>query len=88
MDGSRPGLFPIEIAILLRVDHKSIVKMGDYFEDNKFFYLMMELHGSPRANRPMIHSRRHRQHRDGHLTPSTNNRWCPTREPYHRTVMS
>lgn len=41
------GLVPIEIAILSRVDHDSIVKMEDYYQDDKFFYLVMELHGNP-----------------------------------------
>jgi hypothetical protein len=41
------GLVPIEISILSRVDHSSIVKMEDYYEDKKFFYLVMELHGNP-----------------------------------------
>ena len=41
------GLVPIEIAILSSVDHDSIVKMEDYYQDEKFFYLVMELHGNP-----------------------------------------
>src|SRR5579859_3206229 len=41
------GLVPIEISILSRVDHPAVVKMEDYYEDEKFFYLVMELHGNP-----------------------------------------
>ena len=41
------GLVPIEIAILSRVDHDSIVRMEDFYQDEKFFYLVMELHGNP-----------------------------------------
>ena len=41
------GLVPIEISILSRVDHDSIVKIEDYYQDEKFFYLVMELHGNP-----------------------------------------
>jgi serine/threonine protein kinase len=41
------GLVPIEIAILSSVDHDSIVRMEDYYQDEKFFYLIMELHGNP-----------------------------------------
>jgi serine/threonine protein kinase len=41
------GLVPIEIAILSRVEHDSIVRMEDYYQDHKFFYLVMELHGNP-----------------------------------------
>ena len=41
------GLVPIEIAILSSVDHDSIVKMEDYYQDEKFFYVVMELHGNP-----------------------------------------
>lgn len=41
------GLVPIEISILSRVDHSAVVKMEDYYEDEKFFYLVMELHGNP-----------------------------------------
>jgi Protein kinase domain len=48
------GLVPIEISILSRVDHDAIVKLEDYYHDDKFFYLVMELHGSPwtKAARP------------------------------------
>src|SRR5271156_5716325 len=45
------GLVPIEISILSRVDHDSIVKMEDYYLDDKFFYLVMELHGDPWTKR-------------------------------------
>jgi hypothetical protein len=41
------GLVPVEIAILSRVEHKSIIKLEDYYQDDKFFYLVMELHGDP-----------------------------------------
>ena len=41
--GSDPelGLVPIELAILLRVEHNSIIKMEGYRQDEKFFYVVM-----------------------------------------------
>ncbi|KAI9104992.1 kinase-like domain-containing protein, partial [Phlyctochytrium arcticum] len=39
------GMVPLEIFILKKVNHDHIVKFVDYFEDKKFFYLVMETHG-------------------------------------------
>ncbi|KAI8919917.1 kinase-like domain-containing protein [Powellomyces hirtus] len=41
------GTVPLEIFILKRIDHQHIVKFLDFFEDKKFFYLVMETHGIP-----------------------------------------
>ncbi|ORZ22593.1 kinase-like domain-containing protein [Absidia repens] len=40
-------LLPIEIYILQHVQHRTIIEYVDSFEDDTFFYLVMELHGSP-----------------------------------------
>ncbi|KAJ3084412.1 hypothetical protein HK102_000667 [Quaeritorhiza haematococci] len=41
------GTIPMEIYILKRLNHPNIVKYLDFYEDNKFFYFVMESHGTP-----------------------------------------
>ncbi|KAH6913829.1 CAMK/CAMKL/PASK protein kinase [Coprinopsis sp. MPI-PUGE-AT-0042] len=41
------GKLPMEVVLLSFVDHESIVKCLDVFEDPVYFYLVQELHGSP-----------------------------------------
>ncbi|TPX65938.1 hypothetical protein SpCBS45565_g04816 [Spizellomyces sp. 'palustris'] len=41
------GTVPLEIFILKRLDHENIVRYLDFYEDKKFFYLVMETHGIP-----------------------------------------
>lgn len=41
------GKLPMEVVLLSFVDHDSIVKCLDVFEDDVYFYLVQELHGSP-----------------------------------------
>ncbi|KAJ3263494.1 hypothetical protein HK104_006641 [Borealophlyctis nickersoniae] len=41
------GMVPLEIHILKKMNHEHIVKFLEFFEDEKFFYLVMELHGTP-----------------------------------------
>ncbi|KAH7914123.1 kinase-like domain-containing protein [Hygrophoropsis aurantiaca] len=45
------GRLPMEVMLLSMIDHKSIVKCLDIFEDELFFYLVQELHGSPWCKR-------------------------------------
>ncbi|KAL6310438.1 kinase-like protein [Sparassis latifolia] len=45
------GRIPTEVMILSLVDHENIVKCLDLFEDNVYFYLVQELHGSPWVSR-------------------------------------
>ncbi|KAJ3052821.1 hypothetical protein HK097_005583, partial [Rhizophlyctis rosea] len=40
------GTVPLEVFILKRLNHPSIVKFLGYYEDTKFFYLVMESHGT------------------------------------------
>ena len=35
--------FKLEIEIMMRLDHPSILKLYDYFEDKKYVYLVLEL---------------------------------------------
>ncbi|KAJ3090089.1 hypothetical protein HK102_004710 [Quaeritorhiza haematococci] len=44
------GLLPMEIHLLRRLKHPNIVRFLDVYEDDKFFYLVMEMHGSPWTN--------------------------------------
>ncbi|KAJ9478652.1 putative protein kinase [Pseudozyma hubeiensis] len=41
------GVIPMEAFVLKVVDHPGVVKFIDLFDDHKFFYLVMELHGTP-----------------------------------------
>ncbi|KAJ3156611.1 hypothetical protein HDU89_004393 [Geranomyces variabilis] len=51
------GTVPLEIFILKRLDHPHVVKFLDFFEDKRFFYLVMETHGfiapSPSLRSPL-----------------------------------
>ncbi|KNE65427.1 CAMK/CAMKL/PASK protein kinase [Allomyces macrogynus ATCC 38327] len=40
------GVVPMEIFVLKKVRHPSIVEFYDFFQDNVFYYLVMELFGS------------------------------------------
>ncbi|GAC72335.1 signal transduction serine/threonine kinase [Moesziomyces antarcticus T-34] len=41
------GVIPMEAFVLKVVDHPGVVKFIDLFNDRNFFYLVMELHGTP-----------------------------------------
>ncbi|KAJ8076434.1 hypothetical protein PM082_000857 [Marasmius tenuissimus] len=41
------GRLPTEVMLLSVINHESIVKCVDLFEDSLYFYLVQELHGSP-----------------------------------------
>ncbi|KAF8844722.1 kinase-like protein [Paxillus ammoniavirescens] len=41
------GRIPMEVMLLRIVNHENIVKCLDIFEDDLFFYVVQELHGSP-----------------------------------------
>lgn len=45
-DRSR-GMLPLEVFILSRLSHSSIIGFLDVFEDSKYFYLVTEIHGHP-----------------------------------------
>lgn len=40
------GIIPMEIYILRHVHHRNIIEYIDSFQDERFFYLVMELHGT------------------------------------------
>ncbi|KAI8580231.1 hypothetical protein K450DRAFT_238756 [Umbelopsis ramanniana AG] len=40
------GVIPMEIYILRHVHHRNIIEYIDCFQDGRFFYLVMELHGT------------------------------------------
>ncbi|KAF8135576.1 kinase-like domain-containing protein [Boletus edulis] len=50
------GRIPMEIMLLRIIDHENIVKCLDVFEDELFFYVVQELHGSPWRKRERSHS--------------------------------
>ncbi|KAJ3163163.1 hypothetical protein HDU86_002332 [Geranomyces michiganensis] len=60
------GTVPLEIFILKRLDHPHVVKFLDFFEDKKFFYLVMETQGflpsSPSSSLSPISPTTLRQH--------------------------
>lgn len=41
------GVIPLEAFVLRVVDHPCVVKFIDLFDDESFFYLVMEMHGTP-----------------------------------------
>ncbi|SPO37181.1 related to serine/threonine-protein kinase [Pseudozyma flocculosa] len=41
------GVIPMEAFVLKVVDHPGVVKFIDLFDDDLYFYLVMELHGTP-----------------------------------------
>ena len=45
VDGAR--LLPLEAFLLRSINHEGVVRFVDLFEDQKYFYLVMEHHGSP-----------------------------------------
>ncbi|KAH7923736.1 kinase-like protein [Leucogyrophana mollusca] len=45
------GRLPMEVMLLSMIDHENIVRCLDIFEDELFFYLVQELHGSPWCKR-------------------------------------
>ncbi|KAK7045589.1 hypothetical protein VNI00_007421 [Paramarasmius palmivorus] len=49
------GRLPTEVMLLSVMDHENIVKCLDLFEDNLYFYLVQELHGSPWQNPSLQH---------------------------------
>ncbi|KAH8555986.1 kinase-like domain-containing protein [Umbelopsis sp. PMI_123] len=49
------GMTPMEIYVLKNVRHPSIIAFLDAFQDSKFFYLVMELHGTQwSATNPLL----------------------------------
>ncbi|KDN53562.1 kinase-like protein [Tilletiaria anomala UBC 951] len=41
------GIIPMEVFALKVIDHPNVVKFIELFDDDDFFYLVMEMHGSP-----------------------------------------
>jgi len=41
------GVVPMEVFVLKTVRHPSVVRYIELFDDDQFFYLIMELHGTP-----------------------------------------
>ncbi|KAG0248011.1 hypothetical protein BG011_000632 [Mortierella polycephala] len=49
------GVIPMEIYVLRNVQHPNIIGFLNAFQDSKYFYLVMELHGTPwSANNPLL----------------------------------
>ncbi|KZV81351.1 kinase-like protein, partial [Exidia glandulosa HHB12029] len=49
VDPRNGGRLPVEAYLLLTLEHPSIISCLDVFEDGAYFYLVLELHGSPWA---------------------------------------
>ncbi|KAH0589419.1 hypothetical protein H2248_005176 [Termitomyces sp. 'cryptogamus'] len=58
MEDETIGRLPTEIMLLSFIEHENIVKCLDVFEDNLYFYLIQELHGSPwpTSQRKLLHA--------------------------------
>ncbi|KAF8625413.1 hypothetical protein AX15_005377 [Amanita polypyramis BW_CC] len=56
MEDGPVGRLPIEVFLLCSIDHENIVKCMDLFEDDLYFYLVQELHGSPWSTTPPMPS--------------------------------
>ncbi|KAE8220764.1 hypothetical protein CF319_g5759 [Tilletia indica] len=41
------GVVPMEVFVLKTVRHPSVIRFVELFDDDQFFYLVMELHGTP-----------------------------------------
>ncbi|CAD6897508.1 unnamed protein product [Tilletia controversa] len=41
------GVVPMEVFVLKTVRHPSVIRFIELFDDDQFFYLVMELHGTP-----------------------------------------
>ncbi|KAF9947225.1 hypothetical protein BGZ70_002807 [Mortierella alpina] len=49
------GVIPMEIYVLRNVQHRNIIGFLNVYQDVKFFYLVMELHGTPwSASNPLL----------------------------------
>ncbi|KAI1314602.1 hypothetical protein EDD11_001945 [Mortierella claussenii] len=49
------GVIPMEIYVLRNVQHTNIIGFLNAYQDSKFFYLVMELHGTPwSASNPLL----------------------------------
>ncbi|KAF9577749.1 hypothetical protein BGW38_006844 [Lunasporangiospora selenospora] len=49
------GMIPMEIYVLRNVQHPNIIGYLNAYQDSKFFYLVMELHGTPwSASNPLL----------------------------------
>ncbi|KAF9163962.1 hypothetical protein DFQ26_001963 [Actinomortierella ambigua] len=49
------GVIPIEIYVLRNVSHPNIIRYINMYQDYKYFYLIMELHGTPwSASNPLL----------------------------------
>ncbi|KAG0311410.1 hypothetical protein BGZ99_010179 [Dissophora globulifera] len=49
------GVIPMEIHVLRKVQHANIIAFLNAYQDSKFFYLVMELHGTPwSASNPLL----------------------------------
>ncbi|KAF9227490.1 kinase-like protein, partial [Gyrodon lividus] len=53
------GRIPMEIMLLRIVNHQHIIKCLDVFEDESFFYVVQELHGSPWHKREQARTTHH-----------------------------
>ncbi|KZO99011.1 Pkinase-domain-containing protein [Calocera viscosa TUFC12733] len=48
------GMLPIEITVLRLVKHENIVEFIEFFQDEVYFYLVQELHGTPWTPQPTL----------------------------------
>jgi serine/threonine protein kinase len=49
---SEYGIIPLEVFLLRRLSHESIVRLLDLHQDELYVYMVMEMHGSPQAPLP------------------------------------
>ncbi|KAI9254050.1 kinase-like domain-containing protein [Sporodiniella umbellata] len=56
MNDRTMGPVPVEVYVLKRVRHENIIQYYDCFQDEQFFYLVMELHGTQWEPSVPVHS--------------------------------
>ncbi|TFK75454.1 kinase-like protein [Pluteus cervinus] len=54
MEDHELGRLPTEIVLVSLISHENIVKCLDLYEDELYFYLVQELHGSPWAQKQLL----------------------------------
>ncbi|KAH7888824.1 kinase-like domain-containing protein [Phlebopus sp. FC_14] len=59
VNDDRLGRIPMEIMLLKIINHENVVKWLDLFQDQLFFYVVQELHGSPWHKRETSYGAHH-----------------------------
>jgi len=66
------GLVPMEIFLLKNIHHENIILFLDFYEDNSFFYLITELHGSEWVGKKCTDQSSNHQNHMNNSHPSNN----------------